>query len=171
MNDRCAPANETAFHARKWPSKRPDIVRNHCAKPSLGETLGLTLPSRQYGRPEQIRTEEKVGIPAPAFVLAQKDGAPTEGLNQVTKNSCQRLFQPVFAALDSKLSSKPSRNRRACAHVARASVAAIHKPRGNRSADQYDAAGQGTHGCTESLVDQRRDVAELVERYLGVHLA
>jgi hypothetical protein len=77
MNDRFAMANKTAVHARKWPSKRPDIVRNHRAKPSLGETLGLTLPSRQYGRPDQIRTEEKVGIPAPAFVLAQKDGAPT----------------------------------------------------------------------------------------------
>jgi len=61
------------------------------------------------------------------LVLAQKDGLPMKGLNQVTKNSCQRLFQPVFARLDTKLSFKPSRNRRANAPVARAPVAAIDR--------------------------------------------
>jgi len=92
-----------------------------------GRARRLTLPSCLYGRPGLSRTEEKVGIPAPAFVLAQKDGGLTEGLNQVTKNSCQRLFQPVFARLDTKLSFKPSRNRRANAPVARAPVAAIDR--------------------------------------------
>jgi hypothetical protein len=88
---------------------------------------GLALPSRQYGRPERVRAEEKVGIQAPAFVLAQKDGLPMKGLNQVTKNSCQRLFQRFCAATETKLSFTPSRSH---AHAP--------TPRLPRSGDVYD---------------------------------